>query len=261
MKVQKQCTRGAVKTFLTNATYICRSAKTKVVTYLFLFIDFFFKGVFRVFRNKRSSKTRNKKVSKKSIWAHHKKCGFISLRFFSPSLGCFVRFFFNRVFKRFVTRGVQKRDKENRAKISSASKKSTYLLTYVAFFCFCFRGAPWQCNNGLQRNRVEKLSQKNLQAIRNWFYFPVFYNHVFGRFSVGCGPAELKIKKMPRGAEVKKNKSDVYLADDKSGRYLFFFFSNVLFMAFLCVSQQGEFKNTTKNLLGKSKSKTFGRKS
>jgi hypothetical protein len=32
-------------------------------------------------------------------------------------------------------------------------------------------------------------------------------------------------------------------------------------MAFLCVSQQGEFKNTIKNFLGKYMSKTFGRKS
>jgi hypothetical protein len=30
-------------------------------------------------------------------------------------------------------------------------------------------------------------------------------------------------------------------------------------MAFLCVSQQGEFKNTKKNFLGKYMSKTFGR--
>jgi hypothetical protein len=32
-------------------------------------------------------------------------------------------------------------------------------------------------------------------------------------------------------------------------------------MAFLCVSQQGEFKNTTKTFWGKSMSKAFGRKS
>jgi hypothetical protein len=31
-------------------------------------------------------------------------------------------------------------------------------------------------------------------------------------------------------------------------------------MAFLCVSQQGEFKNTIKTFLGKYMSKTFGRK-
>jgi hypothetical protein len=46
------------------------------------------------------------------------------------------------------------------------------------------------------------------------------------------------------------------------GRYLLFFliFFN-FFMAFLCVSQQGKFKNTKKNFLGKYMSKTFGRKS
>jgi hypothetical protein len=31
-------------------------------------------------------------------------------------------------------------------------------------------------------------------------------------------------------------------------------------MAFLCVSQQGEFKNTTKTFWGKSMSKAFGQK-
>jgi hypothetical protein len=48
----------------------------------------------------------------------------------------FVFVFLNsyHVFGRFVTRGVQKRDKNNRAKISSASKKSTYLLTSLLFF-------------------------------------------------------------------------------------------------------------------------------
>ena len=44
--------------------------------------------------------------------------------------------------------------------------------------------------------------------------------------------------------------------------YLFFFLIfEIFFMAFLCVSQQGEFKNTIKNFLGKSMSKAFGRKS
>jgi len=39
---------------------------------------------------------------------------------------------------------------------------------------------------------------------------------------------------------------------NKSGRYLsvFLFFCEIFFMAFLCVSQQGEFKNTIKKLFG-----------
>jgi hypothetical protein len=39
---------------------------------------------------------------------------------------------------------------------------------------------------------------------------------------------------------------------NKSGRYLsvFLFFFEIFFMAFLCVSQQGEFKNTIKKLFG-----------
>jgi hypothetical protein len=73
-------------------------------------------------------------------------------------------------------------------------------------------------------------------------------------------PIECDLRGAPKG---KKNESDVYLADDKSGTMVPFFFLifEIFFMAFLCVSQQGEFKNTIKNFLGKSMSKTFGRKS
>jgi hypothetical protein len=78
----------------------------------------------------------------------------------------------------------------------------------------------------------------------------------------------LPAKPLSEGRRRKKNESDVYLADDKSGTMApSFFFLRFFFMAFLCVSQQGEFKkqgefkNTIKNFLGKSMSKTFGRKS
>jgi hypothetical protein len=37
----------------------------------------------------------------------------------------------------------------------------------------------------------------------------------------------------------------------------FFFFWEFFFMAFLCVSQQGDFKNTTKNFLGEVHVKNF----
>jgi hypothetical protein len=37
----------------------------------------------------------------------------------------------------------------------------------------------------------------------------------------------------------------------------FSFLFEILFMAFLCVSQQGDFKNTTKNFLGKAHVKNF----
>jgi hypothetical protein len=63
---------------------------------------------------------------------------FLFVLFFLPRL--FDSIFFNRVFGRFVTRGVQKRDKKNRAKISSAPKKSSSLLASLFFF---FHGAPW----------------------------------------------------------------------------------------------------------------------
>jgi hypothetical protein len=45
------------------------------------------------------------------------------------------------------------------------------------------------------------------------------------------------------------------------GKVPSFFFDLKEKMAFLCVSQQGEFKNTTKTFWGKSMSKAFGRKS
>jgi hypothetical protein len=63
---------------------------------------------------------------------------FSSFFFLSPLVVWFD--FVYRVLGRFVTRGVQKRDKKNRAKISSAPKKSSYLLT--SLFVFLFRGAP-----------------------------------------------------------------------------------------------------------------------
>jgi hypothetical protein len=86
------------------------------------------------FRKQGSSKTRKQTFSKKIIWAHHKKCGVFFVRFFSffsPSVVWFD--FFNRVFGRFVTRGVQKREKKSR-ETSSAPQKSSYLLTSLFFF-------------------------------------------------------------------------------------------------------------------------------
>jgi hypothetical protein len=45
------------------------------------------------------------------------------------------------------------------------------------------------------------------------------------------------------------------------GTFFFLIIFCAFFMAFWCVSQQGELKNTTKTLWGKSMSKAFGRKS
>jgi hypothetical protein len=84
-----------------------------------------------------------------------------------------------------------------------------------------------------------------------------------------------------QGALKKKEKKSTYLPaylfgdfldissfifDKWVGRYFFFapfpFFCLFWgFVAFLCVSQQGEFKNTTTTFGGKSMSKAFGRKS
>jgi hypothetical protein len=112
-----QFKRGGVKTKTTKVTYICRAANKKssyLLNFIFIFIclSIFFLGAFWAFRNKGVQK-HEKTNSKKSIWAHHKKCGFFFLRFFffprRPRLFCSI--FFYRVFGRFVTRGVQKRDK------------------------------------------------------------------------------------------------------------------------------------------------------
>jgi hypothetical protein len=59
-----------------------------------------------------------------------------------------------------------------------------------------------------------------------------------------------------RGAPKKKKMKATYIWQmiNQVGRYLPFFF---FLMAFLCVSQQGEFKNTIKNFLGKIHVKNF----
>jgi hypothetical protein len=107
-----------------------------IFIFIFIFYRFFFKGVFWAFRNKGSSKTRKKK-HEKSISAHHKKCCFFFLRFFFPSLGFFVRFFFYRVFGRSMTRGVQKRHKKkSRENLLSFQKKYLLLLLTSLFFFF-----------------------------------------------------------------------------------------------------------------------------
>jgi hypothetical protein len=65
--------KGRRENKMTKVTYICRSAKTKSVTYftlfLFLFLCFidFFKGVFWAFRNKGSSKTRKNFFNKDRV--------------------------------------------------------------------------------------------------------------------------------------------------------------------------------------------------
>jgi hypothetical protein len=94
-------TRGGVKKKMTKATYICRSAKKKVVTYfilfLFLFLFFidFFKGVFWAFRNKVSSKTRKKLFFRKSPSRLITKNAafFSSVFFFPPSVVLFDFFY------------------------------------------------------------------------------------------------------------------------------------------------------------------------
>jgi hypothetical protein len=112
-------------------------SKQKVVTH-FVFLIEFFKGVFWAFRNKGSSKTRKYFFFEKVHLGSSQKMRYFFPPFFFFSLGCFVRFFFYRVFGRFVTRGVQKRhNKKSRENLLSFQKKHS--LTYVAFFFFFSR--------------------------------------------------------------------------------------------------------------------------
>ena len=67
----------------------------------------------------------------------------------------------------------------------------------------------------------------------------------------------------PRGVQEKKKWNGGISGRwpiNQVGRYLsgfFFLIFEIFFMAFLCVSQQGEFKNTIKNFLGKIYVKNF----
>jgi hypothetical protein len=135
---------------MTKVTYICCSAKKKVVTYFILFLylfllfsSFCFNAFFGRFVT-RGVQKHNKNLfsnlfSKKSIWAHHKKCGFVFVLFFLffPSVVWFDLVFIAFLdFGRFVTRGVQTRDKKNRAKMISACKKKK--VTTAAFYFLFF---------------------------------------------------------------------------------------------------------------------------
>jgi hypothetical protein len=147
-KVPRAGARGAEKKKMTKATYICRGAKKKVVTSLFYFYFYFifyrfFKGVFWAFRNKGSSKTRKKNRKNPSRLRSSQKMRHFFIRFclFFPSPVVLFDFF-HRVFGRFVTRGVQKRDKKkSRENLLSLQKR--YLLTYLRRFFFS--AAPLGC--------------------------------------------------------------------------------------------------------------------
>jgi hypothetical protein len=136
--------RGAVKKKMTKATYMCRSAKKKVVTYfilfLFLFLFLFFIDFFGRFVTRGVQKDEKNFFFEKVHLGSSQKMRLFFLRFFFFSLGLFCSIFFYRVFGRLVTRGVQKRHKTNlRENLLSFQKK--HPLTYVVFFFF-FHGAP-----------------------------------------------------------------------------------------------------------------------
>jgi hypothetical protein len=140
--------RGAAKKKMTKVTYICRSAKKKVVTYFILFLinfnfivyRFFFKAFFGRFVTRGVQKHEKNFFPKKSIWAHHKKCGFFSLRFFFfyPRLFCSI-FFLSR-FWAFRNKGSSK------TRVKKIARKSPQLpkkvLAYLRHFFFFFSRPP-----------------------------------------------------------------------------------------------------------------------
>jgi hypothetical protein len=100
--------------------------------FYFYFFDFF-KGVFWAFRNKGSSKTREQKPRKSPSRLITKNVAFFPPFFFLlPRLFCSI--FFDRVFGRFVTRGVQKRHKKK--------SRENLLSLLTSLFFLSFHGAP-----------------------------------------------------------------------------------------------------------------------
>jgi hypothetical protein len=120
-----------VKKQMTKVTYICRSPTTKgsYLLYYLLLLSVVFLIAFWEFRNKGSSKTREKKAFPKKVHLGLKICGVFFSVFFIFSLGCFGRFFM-AFFGRFVTRGDHKRDKKITGNFPQPPKKKySCLLT------------------------------------------------------------------------------------------------------------------------------------
>jgi hypothetical protein len=120
--------------FLTKVTYICRSAKQKVVTYfilfLFLFLFFidFFKGFFGRFVTRGVQKHENLFSRKSPSGRSSQKIRPFPPPFFFLSPWVVLFDFFCHVFGRFVTRGVQKRDKK-KSRENPLSFQKKHLLT------------------------------------------------------------------------------------------------------------------------------------
>jgi hypothetical protein len=104
---------------------MCITQAHRALFFVFIFIDFFHR-VFGRFVKRGIKKTRQAFVfAPKSIWAHHKKRGFVSL-LFPPSI------FSYRVFGRFVTRREKKYAIKKIAEHFPQPPKK--LLTYLCHF-------------------------------------------------------------------------------------------------------------------------------
>jgi hypothetical protein len=129
---------------MTKVTYICRSPEKKVVTYFILFLFLFFIDFFnRVFGRfvTRGVQKHDKKNRKNPSGLITKNAAFFYSVFFF-TLGCFARFFFNRVFWAFRNKGSSKTRLKKSWKYFRSRQKKYLVLTYHRIRHFFFHGPP-----------------------------------------------------------------------------------------------------------------------
>jgi hypothetical protein len=124
-----KCTGGVRRFFLaaprTKVTCVCCSAKQKVATcsiFTLSFLSIFRNACFGRFVTMGVQKHGITNSERIHLGSSQKMWLFFPSVFFLFSLGCLVRFFY-RVFRSFVTRGVQKRDKKFVRKSPQSQKK------------------------------------------------------------------------------------------------------------------------------------------
>jgi hypothetical protein len=131
--------RGKKVMEVTCIVHICRSPKKRqsLNSLPFLFFIDFFNRVFWRFVTRGRVQKHEILFSKKNPGSSQKNVALFPLRLFSLPRLFFARFYLI-AFLAFRNKGVQKRLKKNRGKLSAARQKSTYLL----HFCVIFFTAP-----------------------------------------------------------------------------------------------------------------------